>query len=82
MLPAPRSSQLTDQEEGFYTQRDVLERAQVKALPVVNRAAELAPATQACCGVCRTCATTNVLTLAGAAGVWALSHLRRVWQRT
>jgi hypothetical protein len=60
----------------------MLERTQAKALPVVNRAAELAPAAQACCGVCRTCATTNVLTLAGAAGVWALSRVRRVWHRS
>jgi hypothetical protein len=56
----------------------VLERAQVKALPLLNRATAFAPATQACCGVCRTCATTNVLTLAGAAGVWALTRIRRV----
>jgi hypothetical protein len=48
----------------------------VKALPVVNRAVDLAPATQACCGMCRTCATTNVLTTLGAVGVWALSRLR------
>jgi hypothetical protein len=54
----------------------VLQRVQVKALPVVNRAVDLAPATQACCGVCRTCATTNVLTALGAVGVWALSRLR------
>ena len=52
----------------------VLELVQVKALPVLNRAADLAPA-QACCGVCRTCATTNVLTMLGAAGMWALSRL-------
>jgi hypothetical protein len=56
----------------------MLERAQVKALPVMNRAADLAPATQACCGVCRTCATTNVLTLVGAAAFWVLARLRHV----
>jgi hypothetical protein len=53
----------------------MLERAQVKALPLLNRAADVAPV-QVCCGVCRTCATTNVLTMLGAAGVWALSRLR------
>jgi hypothetical protein len=53
-----------------------LERVQVRALRVMNRAADFAPATQACCGVCRTCATTNVLTLGGAAGVWVLTRLR------
>jgi len=58
----------------------MLERAQVKALPVLSRAAEYAPA-QACCGVCRTCATTNLLTLAGAALVAAASFPRRLWRR-
>jgi hypothetical protein len=45
----------------------MLERTQARALPVLNRAVDLAPAAQACCGACRTCMTTNVLTLAGAA---------------
>ena len=49
----------------------MLERTSTKALPLLNRAVDLAPAAQACCGVCRTCATTNVVTLAltGLAGV-------------
>jgi hypothetical protein len=63
----------------------MLERARVKALPVVNRAADFAPAAQACCGVCRTCATTNLLTLAGAAvataAAYSGSFVRRVWRR-
>ena len=59
----------------------MLERARVNALPVLNRAADYVPATQACCGVCRTCATANVLTLAGAAGVWMLSGTRRLLTR-
>jgi hypothetical protein len=48
----------------------MLERTQAKMLPVLNRTVDLAPATQACCGVCRTCATTNIigLTLAGISG--------------
>jgi len=58
----------------------MLKRTQVKALPVLNRAAEYAPAAQACCGVCRTCATSNVLTLAGAAGAWMVARLP-VWRR-
>jgi hypothetical protein len=45
----------------------VLERAQTRALPVVTRAADFAPAAQACCGVCRSCATTNLVGLAFAA---------------
>jgi hypothetical protein len=28
---------------------------------MLNRAADLAPAAQACCGLCRTCTTTNVV---------------------
>jgi hypothetical protein len=45
----------------------VLERAQTRALPVVTRAADFAPAAQACCGVCRSCATTNLVGLVFAA---------------
>jgi hypothetical protein len=35
-----------------------------RALPMVNRAADVAPAAQACCGLCRTCTTTNLVGLA------------------
>jgi hypothetical protein len=59
----------------------MLERAQIKVLPVLNRAGEIAPAAQACCGVCRTCATTNVLTFAGAAGLSVLSRAQRLFAR-
>jgi len=59
----------------------MLERTRVNMLPVLNRAADYAPAAQACCGVCRTCATTNVLTLAGAAGLWVLAGARRLFAR-
>jgi hypothetical protein len=59
----------------------MLERARLNVLPVLNRAVDYAPATQACCGACRTCATTNVLALAGAAGLWALSSARRLIAR-
>ena len=45
----------------------MLERTKLRALPIVDRAAGLTPAAQACCGVCRTCATTNVIALALAA---------------
>jgi hypothetical protein len=46
--------------------------------PITNRAAEYAPMAPACCNVCRTCTTTNIvglalggLTAAGAAlGRW------------
>jgi hypothetical protein len=52
----------------------VLERAQTRALPLINKSAELAPV-QACCGVCRTCVTTNVLTLAIAGVTGAALYL-------
>jgi hypothetical protein len=59
----------------------MLERAQLKALRVLNKAADLAPATQACCGVCRTCATTNVFALAGVALAAVGPRLARVRRR-
>lgn len=39
----------------------MFERAQVKMLPVVNRAADHAPVVPACCNICRTCTTTNLI---------------------
>jgi hypothetical protein len=63
----------------------MLERSQVRALPVLNRAVEATPALQACCGVCRTCMTTNVLTLAlaGITGgaLWIARFARRALDR-
>jgi hypothetical protein len=49
----------------------MLGRVSTRTLPIVNRAVELTPTAQACCGVCRTCATTNILSvaLAGIAGL-------------
>src|SRR5215216_1730226 len=49
----------------------MLERTTAKSLPMLNRAADLAPAAQACCGVCRSCTTTNLvgIVLAGLAGL-------------
>lgn len=42
----------------------MFERVTARTLPVVNRAADYAPAVPACCNVCRTCTTTNILGLA------------------
>jgi hypothetical protein len=56
----------------------VLEKTQTRTLPVLNRAVELAPALNACCGACRTCMTTNLLTVAGAAIVAAAVAVRRL----
>jgi hypothetical protein len=49
----------------------MLEQTKMRTLPVVNRAADFAPAAQACCGFCRTCTTTNIvgLTFAGLGGL-------------
>ncbi|MEA2469071.1 MAG: hypothetical protein QOE38_69 [Thermoleophilaceae bacterium] len=59
----------------------VLDQTRMKALPVLNRAADFVPAAQACCGACRTCMTTNLFSLAAAglagAGVYVTRLLRR-----
>ena len=49
----------------------------MRALPVPNRAVEIAPAAQACCGVCRSCMTTNVFTLVAAVATGASDYLAR-----
>jgi len=59
----------------------MLERTQTRALPVINKAVDLAPAAQACCGVCRECMTTNVFALAGTVALSASSLFARVARR-
>ncbi len=59
----------------------MLERTSGRALPVINRAVDLAPAAQACCGVCRTCVTSNVFALATAAVVGLGTAVRRLLTR-
>jgi hypothetical protein len=59
----------------------VLEQAKTRALPVLNRIPDVTPAAQACCGVCRTCTTTNVVTLAGATVAGACLYLARLLRR-
>jgi hypothetical protein len=59
----------------------MLERAQTRALPLLNRAVDLTPAVQACCGVCRTCATTNVLAVATAAAAGLAAGIARFARR-
>jgi hypothetical protein len=58
----------------------VLKETQARTLPLLNRAVDLAPV-QACCGVCRTCVTTNVFTLMGAGVVAAGAYLARFARR-
>jgi hypothetical protein len=41
----------------------MLERVAVRIAPVTNRAADYAPVAPACCNVCRTCTTTNIIGL-------------------
>jgi hypothetical protein len=55
----------------------MLERTTTKALPLLNRTADLAPAAQACCGVCRSCMTTNVFAAIAAAAVGLAAAVRR-----
>jgi len=55
----------------------MLDRTRAKALPMVSRAADFTPAAQACCGVCRTCVTTNVFGLLAIVGACAARLLRR-----
>jgi hypothetical protein len=54
----------------------MLERAQTRALPLLNKGADFAPV-QACCGVCRTCVTTNIVTFAVAGVTGAAVYLTR-----
>jgi hypothetical protein len=63
----------------------MLERSQVRALPLLNRAVDVTPALQACCGACRTCMTTNVMTLALAGitgGALSVARLARRLSRS
>jgi hypothetical protein len=54
---------------------------ETRALPLLNRTVELTPAVQACCGVCRTCATTNILTVATAAAAGLAAGVVRFARR-
>lgn len=59
----------------------MLEPARTRALPLINRSVELAPAAQACCGACKACVTTNLLALAVAGVACAAVHLGRLGGR-
>jgi hypothetical protein len=63
----------------------VVQRFSVRLAPIANRAAEYGPAAPACCNVCRTCTTTNLVGLAiGAltvAGVGVARFARNVASR-
>jgi hypothetical protein len=59
----------------------VLTRLSVKLAPITNRAADYGPAVPACCNVCRTCTTTNIVGLlvggATALGLGVAAFARR-----
>jgi hypothetical protein len=60
----------------------MLERTQIRMLPIANRAAEHAPMVTACCNACRVCVQTNALALviagAGGAAAFLARSARRV----
>jgi hypothetical protein len=53
----------------------------MKTLPLVNKTADVLPAAQVCCGVCRTCATTNVFALLGVAAAAVSGSVSKLWKR-
>jgi hypothetical protein len=59
----------------------VLARATVKALPLTNRAADFAAVAPACCNVCRTCTTTNLVGLASGAVLAAAAAISSLAKR-
>jgi hypothetical protein len=59
----------------------MLERAQTRTLPLLNKGVDLTPAMNACCGACRSCVTTNFLTLAMTAASGAAVYIARLARR-
>jgi hypothetical protein len=59
----------------------VLEKAQMRMLPLANRANDLGPAATVCCNACRTCVTTNIVGI-GMAAIGSLAlGVRRLARR-
>jgi hypothetical protein len=54
---------------------------QERALRLASKYGEQAPMATVCCNACRTCATTNLLALAAAAGTGALYAVGRFARR-
>jgi len=59
----------------------MLGRAQTRALPLLNKSADITPALNACCGACRTCVTTNILAVGMAGLSWVALRVTRLAQR-
>ena len=51
---------------------------QGRAMQVVTKYGDQAPMATACCNACRTCATTNIIAVATAAGLGALYAVGRL----
>jgi hypothetical protein len=64
----------------------MLERAQLRMLPIVNRTADHAHLVPACCNICRTCTTTNIVALVfggiAAAGIAVAGLAKRAARAT
>jgi len=60
----------------------VLQQLSVKVAPITNRAADFAPVAPACCNVCRTCTTTNVVGLVFGAGAALGTAATRLFRRS
>jgi hypothetical protein len=58
----------------------VLEKAQMRMLPLANRANDLGPAALVCCNACRSCVTTNIVGL-GMAAIGGLAVSARRFAR-
>ena len=59
----------------------MLERTKMRTLPVLNKAVDFAPATQACCGACRTCMNTNIMSALAAGALFAAAPVVRLAKR-
>jgi hypothetical protein len=58
--------------------KPLMERAQLRMLPLANRANDLGPAATVCCNACRTCLTTNIIGVGIAAGTALALGVRRL----
>jgi hypothetical protein len=59
----------------------VLTKLTVKAAPLTHRAADYGPMVPACCNVCRTCTTTNIVGLSTAAFFSTFAVVRQLVRR-
>ena len=67
-------------QTGAYNEH-VLKQLSVKVAPITSRAADFAPVAPACCNVCRTCTTTNVIGLVFGAGAALGTAATRLFRR-